>query len=68
MYLADIYTLPPSLAGIPALSTPAGFSEQGLPIGLQLAAPAFEEARLITVAGALEAQSDFVRRAPDAFA
>jgi aspartyl-tRNA(Asn)/glutamyl-tRNA(Gln) amidotransferase subunit A len=58
MYLADIYTLPPSLAGIPAISSPMGFSEGGLPVGLQLAAPAFEEARLVTMASALEDEQD----------
>ena len=68
MYLADVYTLPPSLAGIAALSTPAGFSAQGLPIGLQLAAPAFEEQRIISVAHALEQASDYVMRVPPAFA
>jgi aspartyl-tRNA(Asn)/glutamyl-tRNA(Gln) amidotransferase subunit A len=68
MYLADVYTLPPSLSGIAALSTPAGFSSQGLPIGLQLAAPAFEEARIISVAHALEQGSDYVTRTPAAFA
>jgi aspartyl-tRNA(Asn)/glutamyl-tRNA(Gln) amidotransferase subunit A len=54
MYLADVYTLPPSLAGIPALSTPCGQSEAGLPIGLQLTAPAFEEGRLIALTHAFE--------------
>ncbi len=64
MYLADIYTLPPSLAGLPALSTPAGFSPEGLPIGLQLTAPAFEEQRIIRVASALEAVTDYAQRTP----
>jgi aspartyl-tRNA(Asn)/glutamyl-tRNA(Gln) amidotransferase subunit A len=64
LYLGDIYTLPPSLAGLPALSTPAGFSPEGLPIGLQLTAPAFEEQRLVRVAAAHEAVTDYVRRAP----
>jgi aspartyl-tRNA(Asn)/glutamyl-tRNA(Gln) amidotransferase subunit A len=68
MYLADIYTLPPSLAGLPALNTPAGFSSEGLPIGLQLTAPAFEEQRLVSVAAAHERATDFVRRVPPAFA
>ncbi|HEY6880959.1 MAG TPA: amidase family protein, partial [Polyangiales bacterium] len=67
MYLADIYTLPPSLAGLPALSTPAGFSPEGLPIGLQLTAPAFEEQRIIRVASALEAATDYARRTPPGF-
>ncbi len=66
MYLADIYTLPPSLAGIPALATPAGFTAEGLPMGLQLAAPVFEEGRLIALAHALEEATGFVKRAPSA--
>ncbi|MFT3921704.1 MAG: Asp-tRNA(Asn)/Glu-tRNA(Gln) amidotransferase subunit GatA [Myxococcales bacterium] len=68
MYLADIYTLPPSLAGIPALATPAGFTSEGLPLGLQLAAPVFEEGRLIALAHALEEASGFVKKSPPAFA
>ena len=67
MYLADIYTLPPSLAGLPALNTPAGFSPEGLPIGLQLTAPAFAEQRLISVAAAHERATDYVRRTPAGF-
>jgi aspartyl-tRNA(Asn)/glutamyl-tRNA(Gln) amidotransferase subunit A len=59
MYLADIYTLPASLAGIAGLSVPCGMlaqsSEQpALPVGLQLLAPAFEEERLFTLASAVE--------------
>jgi aspartyl-tRNA(Asn)/glutamyl-tRNA(Gln) amidotransferase subunit A len=67
MYLNDIYTLPPNLAGIPALSTPMGFDAAGLPLGLQLSAPAFEEQRLIAVAAALEQASDYTRRLPPGF-
>ena len=59
MYLADIYTLPASLAGIAGLSVPCGMasasaSQPALPIGLQLLAPAFEEERLFTLAAAVE--------------
>jgi len=54
MYLADIFTLPPSLAGVAAISTPSGLSSSGLPIGLQLVAPPFEEERLCTIAQAVE--------------
>jgi aspartyl-tRNA(Asn)/glutamyl-tRNA(Gln) amidotransferase subunit A len=54
MYLADIFTLPPSLAGLPAISTPCGMSQEGLPIGLQLVAPPFEEERLCRVAQRVE--------------
>jgi aspartyl-tRNA(Asn)/glutamyl-tRNA(Gln) amidotransferase subunit A len=53
MYLADIFVCPINLAGLPALSLPAGRTE-GLPIGAQLIAPAFEEERLLAAAGALE--------------
>ena len=53
MYLNDFCTVPMSLAGIPAISIPCGLSE-GLPVGLQLAAPAFGENRLLAAAHALE--------------
>ncbi|MDX6647044.1 MAG: aspartyl-tRNA(Asn)/glutamyl-tRNA(Gln) amidotransferase subunit [Miltoncostaeaceae bacterium] len=53
MYLADVCTIPVSLAGLPALSIPCGLSE-GLPVGLQLAGPAFSENRLLDTAHALE--------------
>ncbi|HEX3773023.1 MAG TPA: Asp-tRNA(Asn)/Glu-tRNA(Gln) amidotransferase subunit GatA [Polyangiaceae bacterium] len=59
MYLADIFTLPASLAGIAGLSVPCGMaaatsSEPALPVGLQLLAPAFQEERLFTLASAVE--------------
>jgi aspartyl-tRNA(Asn)/glutamyl-tRNA(Gln) amidotransferase subunit A len=53
MYLADIFVCPINLAGLPAVSIPAGRSE-GLPVGAQLIAPAFEEERLLAAASALE--------------
>ena len=64
MYLQDIFTLPASLAGITAASVPCGLSAEGLPIGLQLCAPAFQEARLVRVGHAFEAVSGFDRRPP----
>jgi aspartyl-tRNA(Asn)/glutamyl-tRNA(Gln) amidotransferase subunit A len=59
MYLADAFTLPPSLAGLPAISVPCGLAtapegSAPLPVGLQLVAPAFEERRLARAARALE--------------
>jgi aspartyl-tRNA(Asn)/glutamyl-tRNA(Gln) amidotransferase subunit A len=59
MYLGDVYTLPASMAGVPALSVPCGMSkatkdQPALPIGLQLIAPPLEEARLCTAACAWE--------------
>ncbi|HZO15713.1 MAG TPA: Asp-tRNA(Asn)/Glu-tRNA(Gln) amidotransferase subunit GatA [Polyangiaceae bacterium] len=60
MYLADVYTLPASLAGIAAISLPCGLgSESGLPVGLQLVAPAFGEERMIAAAHAVERALDF---------
>ena len=53
MYLNDFCTVPMSLAGIPAISIPGGLSE-GLPVGFQLAGPAFSESRLLDAAYALE--------------
>ena len=67
MYLADVYTLPPSLAGLPSLSTPCGFSPEGLPMGLQLTGPAFTESRLIALAAAHERATDFVSRRPPGY-
>jgi aspartyl-tRNA(Asn)/glutamyl-tRNA(Gln) amidotransferase subunit A len=54
MYLSDIYTISANLAGLPGLSVPAGTSSGGLPIGLQLLAPPFEEERLLRAARMLE--------------
>jgi aspartyl-tRNA(Asn)/glutamyl-tRNA(Gln) amidotransferase subunit A len=53
MYMNDFCTVPMSLAGIPAISIPCGLSE-GLPVGFQLAGPAFSENRLLEAAFALE--------------
>lgn len=50
MYLADIFTAPVNLAGLPALSMPCGLDITGLPVGIQLIAPAFEEQRLLLAA------------------
>ena len=64
MYLADIYNCAANLAGIPAISIPCGVTESGLPVGLQLMAPHFEEARLLQIAGMFENATDFHRRTP----
>jgi aspartyl-tRNA(Asn)/glutamyl-tRNA(Gln) amidotransferase subunit A len=58
MYLNDYCTVPMSLAGIPAISIPCGLSE-GLPVGLQIAGPAFSENRLLDAAHALERELGF---------
>jgi len=62
MYLSDVYTLPASLAGIPALSVPVEPTTTGLPVGLQIMAPALREATLFKLASAVEATAP--RRVP----
>jgi len=57
MYMNDVLTVTANLAGIPALSLPCGRSKEGLPIGLQLMAPRFEEAKLLRVAQAYESET-----------
>ena len=54
MYLNDIMTVPASLAGLPALSIPAGFSRSGLPIGVQLIGPMRSDAMLLSLARSME--------------
>ena len=61
MYLSDSCTVPASLAGIPAISLPAGLSD-GLPVGVQIAAPAFSENRMLDAAHALERAFGFEGR------
>jgi aspartyl-tRNA(Asn)/glutamyl-tRNA(Gln) amidotransferase subunit A len=63
-YLADIFTLPASLAGLPGLSMPVGFGEQGRPVGLQLVAPWFDEARLLNIAHQYQQGTDWHLRRP----
>jgi len=67
MYLGDLFTVPASLAGIPAISIPAGLAEPPgggprLPVGFQIAAPAFAEQRLLDAAHALERAIGFDAR------
>jgi aspartyl-tRNA(Asn)/glutamyl-tRNA(Gln) amidotransferase subunit A len=64
MYLADIFTVPVNLAGLPAMSLPCGWHQDTLPIGLQLIAPPFREETLLQVAAAFEAATDFHRHPP----
>jgi aspartyl-tRNA(Asn)/glutamyl-tRNA(Gln) amidotransferase subunit A len=63
MYLADIFTVPANLAGIPGLSVPCGFAD-GLPIGLQLLGRAFDEATLFRAGHAYQALTAHHREAP----
>jgi aspartyl-tRNA(Asn)/glutamyl-tRNA(Gln) amidotransferase subunit A len=59
MYLNDIFTVPASLAGLPAISVPAGLSADGLPLGLQVIGRAFDEETMLRVAAAIECQAAF---------
>jgi len=66
-YLADIFTLPASLAGLPGMSVPAGFGEAGLPVGLQLIGNYWQEATLLHTAHAFQQATDWHARAPAGF-
>jgi aspartyl-tRNA(Asn)/glutamyl-tRNA(Gln) amidotransferase subunit A len=59
MYLNDVFTVPASLAGLPAISVPAGLSAEGLPLGLHVVGRAFDEATVLRVGQAIEATSGF---------
>ncbi len=63
MYLNDVFSVPASLAGLPAMSVPAGLSSQGLPLGLQIIGPAFDEQGVLNAGLAIEARAGFVARA-----
>ena len=54
MYLADVMTVPASLAGLPAISVPAGFTSEGLPVGIQLIGKSRSDADLLALAKAME--------------
>ncbi|PLY02943.1 MAG: Asp-tRNA(Asn)/Glu-tRNA(Gln) amidotransferase GatCAB subunit A [Desulfuromonas sp.] len=64
MYLSDIFTIPVNLAGTCAMSLPCGFSQTGLPIGLQLIGKPFDEATLLRTAWSYEQASDWHTRQP----
>ncbi|WP_404992287.1 Asp-tRNA(Asn)/Glu-tRNA(Gln) amidotransferase subunit GatA [Cupriavidus pauculus] len=64
MYLADIFTLSTSLAGLPGMSVPAGFGEGNMPVGLQIIGNYFDEARLLQVAHAFQQATDWHLRRP----
>jgi len=59
MYLNDVFTVPASLAGVPAMSIPAGLSAQGLPLGLQVIGRHFDEETVFAVSAAIERAAGF---------
>jgi aspartyl-tRNA(Asn)/glutamyl-tRNA(Gln) amidotransferase subunit A len=65
MYLEDVFTLPANLAGVPGLTFPVGFDQDGLPIGMQLMGPHFREDLLFRATHAYQSVTDWHRSAPD---
>jgi len=66
-YLADIFTLPASLAGLPGMSVPAGTGAHGMPVGLQLIGNYFQEGALLHAAHALQQATNWHLARPDGF-
>tara|TARA_B100001123_G_C14635149_1_gene759384 strand:- start:7 stop:609 length:603 start_codon:yes stop_codon:yes gene_type:complete len=62
MYLNDVFTVPSSLTGLPAISVPVGLSDRGLPLGLQLIGRLFDEEMVFRTAGVLETAANFTAR------
>ncbi len=67
MYMNDIFTTSTNLAGLPGMSVPFGFSEEGLPIGIQLTGSHFDEQKILNAALALENISETKLRTPDVY-
>ena len=71
MYQQDIFTIPASLAGLPALSLPCGMRSAAghpdLPLGMQLIGPHFAERRLLETAATYQARTDWHQRRPEGF-
>ena len=59
MYLNDIFTVPVNLAGLPAISIPTGLTKNGLPLGLQIIGPAWQESQILNIAFRLEKDINF---------
>lgn len=64
MYLEDLYTIPVSLAGLPAMTFPVGFTPAGLPVGMQLVGNYFQEARMLNIAHQYQQWTDWHTRVP----
>lgn len=64
MYLSDICTINVNLAGLPGISVPCGFSDAGLPVGLQMIGKAFDERNLLSFAASYEAAHEWASRRP----
>ena len=64
-YLADIFTLPASLAGLPGMSLPVGFGEGHMPVGMQLIGNYLQESQLLNVAHQYQLNTDFHLQKPE---
>ena len=64
MYLSDVFTISVNLAGLPGISIPCGFTDGGLPVGLQIIGQAFKEADMLSVAHAFDSAHAFGRQSP----
>ena len=64
MYLSDIFTISASLAGVPAVSVPCGFTKQGLPIGMQVIGDYFKEDAIFKLAGFYQDNTDWHKKFP----
>jgi len=65
MYLSDIFTISVNLAGIPGISIPCGFTESGLPVGLQILGKHFDEEKILQAAYAYEQATEWHKKKPD---
>jgi aspartyl-tRNA(Asn)/glutamyl-tRNA(Gln) amidotransferase subunit A len=65
MYLGDIYTVTANIAGLPAISVPAGNDSKGLPVGLHMMADTFGEQKLLNIAHAYQNETGYMNLAPD---
>jgi len=64
MYLADIHTAPINIAGVPAMSLPAGFTKAGLPVGMQIIGPMHGEGKILEVASAFQYATSYHLKKP----
>jgi aspartyl-tRNA(Asn)/glutamyl-tRNA(Gln) amidotransferase subunit A len=64
MYLEDIFTLPANLAGVPGLVFPIGFDNEGLPIGMQVMGPHYQEEVLLSIAHIYQTHTDWHKHKP----
>jgi aspartyl-tRNA(Asn)/glutamyl-tRNA(Gln) amidotransferase subunit A len=65
MYLTDIFTISLNLAGVPGISIPCGFTESGLPVGLQVIGRHFDEESILKIAHAYEQDTEWHKRKPE---